>query len=402
MMEDRTGMSLYGLQERIRRNLAAAFPGFFWVRAEINSLKTNASGHCYLDLVDKETPDSPVRAQARAVVWGQTWRVLRPFFLSVTGRELAAGMRVLVRVQVQFSELYGLTLVVSDLDPSWSVGEEELMRRQVLARLEREGVAGMNRSLPLPRLVRRLAVVSSETAAGYRDFVRHLSGNGYGFSFVPELFPAPVQGQEAPAGIVAAMDRIAGEHERRRRHGFPGFDAVAIVRGGGAAADLRCFDDYSLALHVAQFPLPVLVAVGHDQDRHIVDEVAAVSVRTPTALANWLTDMLLQEDAMLQSAGQRLEMVWRLRLTGAVSWLDGADRRLTAAARLRIGREKNRLELAEHRLEKGNPMYLTSRGYALALRDGRRVSSIASLDPGTDFELVMADGKALCRLLKKD
>ena len=393
-------ITLFALCEQIRRQLAASMPSYVWVRAEINGLKETASGHCYLDLIDKPSAEAPLRAQARAVIWSGTWRLLRPFFESVTGRSLAVGMQVLLRVQVQYSELYGLTLVVQDLDPSCTLGEEELLRQRVIERLKHEGMFEMNATLARPRLLRRLAVISSETAAGYLDFVRHLSQNEYGYRFVHRLYPSLMQGAEAPADQIRALDQIAQEQEEYLAAGRLGYDAVLILRGGGSKTDLRCFDDYELAAHVAQFPLPVLTAIGHEQDVHIVDLVAAVHLKTPTALAHYLIDLYQQEEAMLLSWATRLELAIRNKLSGEHAVLDRFGQRLEAAFRLRMTAERAKLELLGHRLEKGNPKYLLEQGYALALLGQHRIRGVNALSEGNEVELVFADGQVTCRVLK--
>lgn len=399
-MKNGSEISLFSLCEQIRRHLAASLPNYVWIRAEINAIKETANGHCYLDLIDKEAEDAPLRAQARAVVWSSTWRMLRPYFESVTGRSLAVGMQVLLRVQVQYSELYGLTLVVQDIDPSCTVGEEELLRQRILARLKQEGMFEMNRTLPLPRLVRRVAVISSETAAGYLDFVRHLEGNEYGYAFEYTLFPAMMQGAEAPASIEAALDQVMAVEEAFVSEDRPGFDAVLILRGGGSATDLRCFDDYELAVHVAQFPLPVLTAIGHEQDHHIVDMVAARYLKTPTALAHFLIERIQQEEAMVLSLAARLALGVRSKLNEAHRELDRMLQRMEVAMRLRLARETHRLDLLSQRLEGGNPSYLLEKGYALVQQQGKKVARAAALQPEQELEIQFLDGVVRCQVME--
>lgn len=399
-MKNGSEISLFSLCEQIRRHLAASLPNYVWIRAEISAIKETAAGHCYLDLIDKVSEEAPLRAQARAVIWNASWRMLRPYFESVTGRSMAAGMQVLLRVQVQYSELYGLTLVVQDVDPSCTVGEEELLRQRVLARLKQEGMFEMNRTLPLPRLLRRVAVISSETAAGYLDFVRHLEGNDYGYAFDWVLYPALMQGADAPASLEAALDRVLEDEDRTHAAGLPGYDAVLMLRGGGSATDLRCFDDYELAVHVAQFPLPVLTAIGHEQDHHIVDMVAALYVKTPTALAQYLIERMQQEEAMVLSLAARLELGVRSKLNDAHRELDRMKQRMDAAMQLRLTRERHRLELLLQRMERGNPQYLLERGYALVQQQGRKRTRIAELDREQELDIQLQDGVVRCRIVE--
>lgn len=398
-MERVSEIRLFALCEQIRRHLASFQPANVWVRAEINGIKETSAGHCYLDLIDKPSAQEPLCAQARAVIWNRTWRMLRPFFESVTGQPLAAGMQVLLRVQVQYSELYGVSLVVSDLDPTCTVGQEELLRQRTLARLKQEGMLEMNATLPFPRLPRRLAVISSEKAAGYLDFVRHLSDNDYGFHFHWQLYPALMQGVEAPPSIISALEQVDRDHQQSLERGQPGYDLVLLLRGGGSATDLRCFDDYDLCVNVAQFPLPVMTAIGHEQDLHLVDRVAAVHVKTPTALAHYLIEMLVQEDAMIQSLATRLEMAVRNKIHAARSVLERMEQRMETVARVRISAERSCLELLNHRLERGNPMYLLEQGYALAIHQGRRLRQAETLSPGDLVDLLLGKGVAHCQVL---
>ena len=310
-METKKPIGLLALQEQVKEALEERFFESVWLQAEISELKQNPSGHCYLTLVEKDPRSNALLAKASAVVWASTWRMVKPYFESQAGRALAPGMSVLVRVQVSYSALYGFSLVIYDIDPSFTVGELELARQRTIARLEAEGMFGMNAALPLPPLPRRLAVISSATAAGYRDFLRHLSENEYGFRFLTRLFPAVMQGAEAPASIIAALDAVAAEVESAAGSQAAPFDAVLILRGGGGAMDLVCFDDYDLAVNVAQFPLPVLTAIGHDHDFHVVDMVAHTHVKTPTALADWLIDRFSAEEWQVESLLQRLHLAVR-------------------------------------------------------------------------------------------
>ena len=346
-METKRPVGLLALQEQIKEALEGTFFETVWVQAEISELKQHPSGHCYLTLVEKDASSNTLLAKASAVIWASTWRMVKPYFAAQTGRALAVGMSVLVRVQVSYSTVYGLSLVVFDIDPSFTVGELELARQRTIARLEAEGMFDMNAQLPLPALPRRLAVISSATAAGYRDFMHHLEDNEYGFHFYTRLFPALMQGAEAPASMIAALDAIAVEADA--------FDAVLILRGGGGAMDLVCFDDYDLAVNVAQFPLPVLTGIGHDHDYHIIDRAAHTYVKTPTALADWLVERFAGEAWQLDSLVQRLHLAIHSKALRQQSVLDALVQRLAHAVADRHAGALHALDLLEHRLDAVNP-----------------------------------------------
>ena len=383
-METTESIGLRELQERVKGALEDAFTETVWLRAEISELKQNPAGHCYLTLVEKDARSKTPVARAQAIAWASSWRMLRPYFESQAGRPLAAGMQVLVRVQVNYSVLYGLSLVVFDIDPSFTVGELELQRQRTIARLEEEGMFGMNGQLELPLLPRRLAVVSSETAAGWRDFVRHLEGNEYGFRFTLRLFPALMQGDAAPASIIAALDAVAAEAKA--------FDAVLVLRGGGSAMDLVCFDDYDLAVNVAQFPLPVLTAIGHDHDFHIIDRVAHTYVKTPTALADWLIERFAGEAWQLDALVQRLHLAVRSHAAAQNAVLDGLKFRMQHAVLDRHSEALHRLDVLERRIDAVDPRRALERGFLIALKDGRRAASSAAFAPGDTLKLLFRDG----------
>lgn len=388
------GISLYDLQKRIKRCLEEGFPRYYWVKAEVSAIKTNYSGHCYMDLVDKGDSESDICAKGHAVIWSSSWKVLRPYFVSSTGSELSAGMSILMKAQVQYSELYGLSLIVYDIDPSFTVGEAELRRREVIQRLKVEGMFDMNSTLELTRLPRRFAVISSESAAGYRDFMRHLHENEYHFKFYTKLYSAPMQGGAAPAGIVEALEQVMGDVEG----GVESFDAVLILRGGGSATDLACFDDYELCANVAQFPLPVMVAVGHDQDYHICDMVACISVKTPTALADYLLDIFALEEAMIASVASRLALALNNKFSAAERGLQILAQRVEAGVSHLFMAKGNRLDLLEQRVMKGDPAHLLEGGYCVAEVDGKRLASVEGAQCGGRVHLILKDGELDCRV----
>ena len=383
-MEEKNPIGLLVLQEQVKRHLEDHFFESVWLQAEISELKQNPSGHCYLTLVEKDPGSNALLARASAVVWASTWRMVKPYFEAQTGRTLAPGLSVLVRVQVSYSVLYGLSLVIYDIDPSFTVGELELARQRTIARLEAEGMFDMNAQLSLPLLPRRLAVISSPTAAGWRDFRRQLEGNEYGFRFRLQLFPAVMQGDAAPESIIGALDQIAAEADS--------FDAVLILRGGGGAMDLVCFDDYELAVNVAQFPLPVLTAIGHDHDFHVVDMVAHTHVKTPTALADWLLDRFSGEAWRLDTLVQRLHLAVRTHAAAQLGALEALKLRLVHAVLDRHADALHALDLLERRVEAADPRRALDRGFLIALKDGHRTDRAAAFAPGDRLTLLFRDG----------
>ncbi len=356
---------LFDLQQKLKRGVECLFPKRIWIRAEVSAVKARNGGHCYLEL--SQSGDDGLLAKCNAVIWSSKYRFIAPYFESVTGSPISPGMVVLVEVQVSYSELYGLSLVISDIDPDYSVGVRELERQKTIARLQAEGLMDLQSSLALPALPYRLAVVSAEDAAGYRDFMRHLHENPYGFRFETTLFPALMQGAGCPASIIAAMDAVMGDDGT--------YDAVLILRGGGAKLDLACFDDYGLAAVIAQFPLPVLTAIGHDQDHHVADMVAHEYVKTPTALADFFLSIYEDEDARLSTYMTRVRVAFNNRLA------------LMESA----------LNVLQARIKGADPRRILERGYTLALDgDGRVMKGAAGRRKGDKVSVMFADGTLKC------
>ena len=392
--EGRESIGLYELQHRIQASLAKDFAGKFWVRAEISECKLNPAGHCYLTLVDKAEGDGAMNARASAIVWASTWRLVGPYFEHETGQPLSAGMKILVLAQVQYSELYGLSLIISDIDPTFTLGELEAARRQTLLRLEKEGMLDLNARLPLPALPRRFAVITSETAAGWRDFRHHLHDNEYGFKFTTVLFQATMQGSEAPASIIEAMDAVASREQE--------FDALLILRGGGGASDLVCFDDYELAVNVAQFPLPVLTGIGHDHDHHIIDDVAHTCVKTPTALADYIIDLFAAADYELSSLATRLRLALESKVARSEAQLEAQLLRIRSALNLRYTMEEKRLETLSLRISAADPEAQLARGGSLILRDGVRATRAADFQTGDRLSALFGDGTVEATVISKE
>ena len=389
-MRTESSITLLELQEKIRDSIESRLEKKYWVRGEISEINYQSNGHCYMDLIDRKADESQISARCQAIIWSTLFRMLRPFFESTTGQQLSKGMQVLVHAQVQYSPLYGLSLIISDIDPSYTVGEQELERQKTIARLRDEGMFDMNSTLELTPLPRSLAIISSETAAGYRDFINHLHQNDYGFKFITELFPAPVQGSSASAGIIEAMDKVAARAGE--------FDMLLIIRGGGSVQDLICFDDYELAANIAQFPIPVLTGIGHDHDFHIADMVAHKSVKTPTAAAGFLIDIFAAEEQQVLYLSGRLFSAIETRVIVETNRLENYKRNLMEGYRSNISNSMHRLDLLQQRILSNNPLTLLKKGYSITLCNGKRVYSVDDVVRGNNVKVFMDKGILNCNI----
>ncbi len=381
-------ISLCELQERVKQTVDQLSRGYVWITAEISEVKRNANGHWYLELADYSSSNGTLAAKARAVVWSRTAAMLIPFFETTAGSPLMSGMHVLLKVQVQYSPVYGLTLNVFDIDPSFTVGELELHRQRVLKRLQQEGMFGVNSSLEMAVLPKRIAVISSETAAGYRDFLKHLNENEYGFRFHVRLFRAPMQGNDAPQGIIDALDSVLESVSDGEK-----FDSVVIIRGGGSALELACFDDYELALNIAQFPLPVITGIGHDHDCHVADMVAHTYLKTPTAVAGYFVDCHLQQAAIVDSLCRRMKIAVSGKINEQKNCiLRYADRLGNSVLRV-TERERNRLKMLELLLRARDPYHILDKGFVIVADGaGKRIDSVDGISDGDRIKLIMRDG----------
>jgi exodeoxyribonuclease VII large subunit len=277
-------LTLSELQLVIKDSLYLALPDMYWVIAEISEIKENYNGHCYLELVEKHPDEVSLRARVKAVIWSSRYRFLKSFFESTTGESIREGLKILVKAKIEYHEIYGLSLVINDIDPAFTIGEMALKRQQILKRLEEEGVLTMNRDLDFPVIPQRVAVISSKNAAGYTDFLKHLTGNSYGYVFYIALIDTPMQGSETEAGVISALEKIAAHLDK--------FDLAVIIRGGGSQTDLSWFDNYNIAYYITQFPLPVITGIGHEKDLSVTDIVAHHSLKTPTAVADFLIECM--------------------------------------------------------------------------------------------------------------
>jgi exodeoxyribonuclease VII large subunit len=332
--EFQTPLSLFELHQQIREELEVAFPESYWVVAEIAQITPDRrKGHCYVTLVDKGADARNVVAQARATIWSARFAMLSRFFEDKTGQPLKAGLKILFQATVRFHELYGLSLDIQNIDPNYTIGDLARQRQETLKRLEAEGLLTANKELELEEVPQRLAVISSATAAGYQDFIHQLQNNAYGYSFHTTLFPATVQGNEAPASVNKAMALIARNKER--------FDAIVIIRGGGSQTDLSCFDDYSIAAAIGNAPLPVLTGIGHERDESIADLVAHTRLKTPTAVATFLIDRFRSFEEYTESLYDSIRMFTAQQLNLTEDKLERVKLRISNTTKdfLKEGRE---------------------------------------------------------------
>lgn len=382
-------IDLFEFQSRLKQGIECLFPSRIWVKAEVSAVKARSGGHCYMELSQSDA--NGLVAKANAIIWASKYRFIAPYFESVTGSPLSEGMSVLVEVQVNYSQLYGFSLIINDIDPEYSLGVKELERQRTIERLAREGLMELQKGLSLPLLPYRLAVISAEDAAGYRDFMRHLHENPYGFQVDTELYPALMQGTDCPESIITAMDAVLDSGKE--------YDAVLVLRGGGSKLDLACFDDYGLAAVIAQFPLPVLTAIGHDQDFHVCDMVAHEYVKTPTALADFILSMYEDEDARLSSFQTRMRLAFGSRITSMEAVLEVLGRRVKGGFAMKISAMEAAVALLQTRISSSDPRKVIERGYALALDAGGRVmKGVSGSKAGDKVSMLFADGTLKCEV----
>jgi exodeoxyribonuclease VII large subunit len=445
--------TLSSLNLHIRDAMQEAFPDAVWVVAEIHEMQINRSGHCYMELIEKAESDNNIIAKSRATIWSFKFRMLRPYFESTSGTQLQPGIKVLLKAEVSFHPVYGLSLNISDIDPSYTMGDLAMKKREVIRQLQEAGIMEMNRELTLAEVPQHIAVISSETAAGYGDFIGTLVNNSYGFAFSVTLFPAIMQGEAAEQSIIAAMERVFLAERS--------FDVAVLIRGGGSQADLDCFNGYELAMNIAQFPIPVLTGIGHERDETIADMVAHMHLKTPTAVAEFLIDRLqgfsdrlnrlkerftyavqriMQQEnhALGQKASdiQHLARQYVTRenhalevyrtgiFTSVAKLLKAASTTITnqsgrmkylwknlhdhrqrdllnmkerhhraIAERLRAGHEQ--IRQAERSLEFLRPEKILSRGYSITYHNGKIVKSVGELQKEEVMETRMSDGNVI-------
>lgn len=423
-----TAISLVEFNRRIGGLLHDASVQRCWVVAETSDVR-QSGGHCYLELVQKDAQTGQTLARMRGIVWASVYARLRCEFERATGQSFASGMNVMVEVSANFHEQYGLSVVITGINPTYTLGDMARQRLEILNRLRSEGIIDMNKQLPWDDVAQRVAVISAAGAAGYGDFMNQLHNNPSGIKFYTCLFPAVMQGQSTVTSVIAALERINDYADL--------FDCVVIIRGGGSTSDLNSFDNYDLAANVAQFPLPVICGIGHDRDNTVVDSVASVRVKTPTAAAEWLLDraqsaldhvnaltdmvvdsatqmlsgarqqlayftsgiplmadnIVVRHRARLQQIAAAIPVVAARRIDGAGKDLAFASQRVAMAARQCVANERQRVTGLEKQVELLSPDRVLRRGYSLTLRDGYVVTSASSLRAGDSLVTRFADGE---------
>jgi exodeoxyribonuclease VII large subunit len=429
-------LTLTELQLIIRDSLYMALPDMYWITAEISDINENYAGHCYLELIEKNSDEKNVRARVKAIIWCKKYRFLSSLFENSTGESLKAGIKVLVRVKVEYHELYGLSLIICDIDPAYTMGELAIKRQLILKRLESEGVFTMNKELELPLSLQRIAIISSGTAAGYTDFINHLSSNSFKYVFYTKLFESPMQGEETESGIISALDSIANNAGL--------FDIVVIIRGGGSQIDLSWFDNYNIAYHITQFPIPVLTGIGHDKDMSVTDMVAHLALKTPTAVADFIIEQMadvenrvmegwnsIRDQAriildrnkqLVETAAIRLMplsgmMIARARLVpdrqaqrlfsatkAAIKnnqlLLENSGRNLGTGTRNMLARKKSDFLNLEKTIELVKPENVLRRGYTITSHDGKIVKSAKDIKDGDVLDTTFADGLVTSKVSK--
>lgn len=394
-------IKLSELNGKVRQVIAGAFTERVWIVAEISEMKTNRSGHCYLVLIEKDEESDAVIAQARATIWSYTFRMLRPYFETTTGQTLVEGLKVLVQVAVEFHELYGYSLNIQDIDPTYTLGDLARRKAEIINRLTKEGVFEMNKELDFPEVAQKIAVISSETAAGYLDFTNHLQNNQGGYIFYCKLFPAVMQGPQTEDSVIQALEQIY--------HYEDFFDAVVIIRGGGSQFDLSCFDNYNIAYYVTQFPLPVITGIGHEKDNSVVDLVAHMRLKTPTAVAEFLIGTAAKFDLRLIEAQSRLienlrrqfdesngridrlarlaSPLIRNRITQSFRLLSQLIWRTDHSVQMAIVSHRNFLSLKQKEMKRNISLFISGKSQKLETTGGLVLSGLKMMIPSTREEL---------------
>ena len=400
----RESLTLYDLQRMVRGALESRFSDPVWISAEISELKLNNTGHCYLNLVEKGAGGGTPRAEARAMIWRSAYKNIATTFEQATGSPLCSGLKVLVRVVVNFHETYGYSLQIIDIDPSYTLGDVERRRRETIEQLMADGIWDMNRELTLARPTLRIAVVSSATAAGYRDFMRELGRNNYRFRTT--LFESTMQGDGGEDSVVAALEEIAAKEEE--------FDMVAIIRGGGSTSDLALFDSYRIASHIAQFPLPVVTGIGHDKDVSVADMVAHTHCKTPTAVATFFAELadaelniveeyassianevesILQNEAMrVYTLSTDIERIATAHINDGLNRLNTIRSALHSRLELIFSTESHRLKEFERTLQTYSIDNILQLGFALVRSGNKTITAIADNKVGDSIDVELRDG----------
>jgi len=420
-------LTLFELNNLVREVIECEMPNEYWVEAELSECREN-HGHCFMSLIQKEEKSATPIAKADARCWASKWMLIRPYFERTTGQKLRAGIKVLLKVYAQFHEAYGFSWIVTDIDPTYTLGDMARKRQEIIRQLKEEGVFDLQKSLELPLFCQRIAVISSETAAGYGDFCNQLSDNPYGFQFTTWLFPATMQGEEVEKSIIDALNHINEIYED--------FDCVVIIRGGGATSDMSGFDTLSLAENVANFPLPIITGIGHDRDESILDMVSHTRVKTPTAAATLLIDHLkavldtiegaqslithyaqqklsslksqlsiiqeilpklfsaikFRQEAHIESLNNRMLSAIQQRIMSQMAIISNTESRIPMLLERRITSERHRLEMLEEKEKALDPTLLLKRGYSITFFKGKVVKDPLVLHKGDEIETRIEKG----------
>ena len=452
MSEEPRTYTLAELQQEIKESLSESFPFAVWIVAEINTLTRHRSGHCYMELVQKSKTSNSIVAQARATIWSNKFSFISAYFESETDRELTEGMNVMLQVAITYHEVYGLSLNVLGINPTYTIGDVERAKKEIIDRLINEGVFDMNKKQELPHVVQNIAVISSSTAAGYGDFVNHLETNIYGYHINVTLYEASMQGEATEQSVLDALNRIGDEYEK--------YDAVAIIRGGGSKNDLSWFDNYNIAYMVTQFPLPVISGIGHERDESIVDMVAHTRMKTPTAVANFIIDYnskfeeqidstsaeifgiakdflmssemylnnmtmsimkvrtrlskdtercdrimseirnsltvrMKEEEMKLNMIAQKIETSPKHIISEQDAHISGLKELIVRTTKHRIEKANEKLSFLEHRLTLNDPRTILKRGYSITRINGKVVNNEFEANAGDTMETILYDGKII-------
>jgi exodeoxyribonuclease VII large subunit len=400
-------MSLLQLNCLIKEAVHEALPETYWIRVETSDVRINpSSGHCYLEFIEKDEKSNQILAKARGTVWARNFQIIKPYFEQETGQAFVSGIKILVRVSVEFHEIYGYSLNVNDIDPSYTLGDMVKKRNEIIERLKKEGIFDLNKELPFPVLPQRIAVITSPTAAGYEDFIRQLAASEQGFQFYIRLFPALMQGEKTEESIISALEQIYPHEDK--------FDVVVIIRGGGSASELSSFDTYALAANCAQFPLPVITGIGHERDETILDMVASRRMKTPTAVAafligcmeneaNSLNNLLLFFTSIPEFLHHEIEKISNLSvlisrnaelfLLSKRKLLDESRTSMKHHLSDFMAEKKRFIELKEQYIHLVSPENVLKRGYSLTFKDGKIVKRAAELTADDEIIIKFADGE---------
>ena len=396
-------ITLFELNRLVREAIEDALPMEYWVEAELSECR-ESRGHCYMELIQKDEQTATPIAKASAKCWANKWLTIRPYFERTTGQQLHAGMKVLLQVYPQFHEAYGFSWIVTDIDPTYTLGDMARKRQEIIQKLKAEGVFDLQKELQLPVFCQRIAVISSQTAAGYGDFCNQLADNPYGFKFETQLFPAIMQGEGVEQSIISALEQI---------YDMP-FDCVVIIRGGGATSDMSGFDTLALAENVANFPIPIITGIGHERDESILDMISHTRVKTPTAAAALLIDHLkgvletiegaqsmithyVQQklsiaNSQLSIISEAIPRLFSIVKTRQEAKIDALYTRLPMLIERRLTSERHRLQLMDEKLKALDPTLLLARGYSITMHNGRAVKDASQLSPSAEIETRLAKG----------